>query len=88
MSSWGDKVETAVHPGVRDPLLPGDIDLLFKELLILFVDVLGNGLPAVDIAREVNLRGKEHFNKKDKEKKKSIAAFLNLMYNFTQMQRG
>lgn len=64
MSSWGDKIETAVHPGVRDTLLPGDIDLLFKELLILFVDVLRNGLPAVDIAREVNLRGNEHFNKK------------------------
>lgn len=59
MSSWGDEVETAVHPGVRDTLLSGDVDLLFQELLILLIDVLGNGLPAVDTAAEVSVREKD-----------------------------
>lgn len=48
MSSWGDEIETAVHPGVRDALLPGDVDLLLQELLILLIDVLGDGLPAAE----------------------------------------
>lgn len=46
MSSWGDEIEAAVNPGVRDPLLPGDVDLLLQELLILLIDVLEDGLPA------------------------------------------
>ena len=28
VSSWGDEIKTAVHPGVRDALLSGDVDLL------------------------------------------------------------
>lgn len=40
MSSRGDEIEAAVHSGVRDALLSGDIDFFFKELLILLVDVL------------------------------------------------
>lgn len=28
VSSWGDEVNTAVHPGVRDTLLSSDIDFL------------------------------------------------------------
>lgn len=28
MSSWGDEINTAMHPGVRDALLSGDVDLL------------------------------------------------------------
>lgn len=40
MSSRGDEVEAAVHPGVRNALLSGDVDLFFKELLILLIDVL------------------------------------------------
>lgn len=46
VSRWGDEVEAAVDPGVRDALLPGNINLLFQELFILFIDVLLNGLPA------------------------------------------
>lgn len=48
MSGWGDEVDTAVHSGVRDPLLSGDVDLLLQELLKLLIDVLGNRLPTVD----------------------------------------
>lgn len=48
VSSWGDKIETAVHPGIGDSLLSSYVDLLLQELLILLIDVLGNGLPAVD----------------------------------------
>lgn len=40
VSSGGDEIEAAVHPGVRDALLSGDIHLFFKELLILLIDVL------------------------------------------------
>lgn len=46
VSSGGNKVEAAVHSGVGDALLSGDVDLLFQELLILLIDVLGDGLPA------------------------------------------
>lgn len=46
VSSWGDEIEAAVNPGVRDPLLSGDVDLLLQELLILLIDVFEDGLPA------------------------------------------
>lgn len=46
MSSGGNEVEAAVHSGVGDALLSGDVDLLFQELLVLLVDVLRDGLPA------------------------------------------
>lgn len=46
MSSWGDEIEAAVNPGVRDPLLSGDVDLLLQELLILLIDVFEDGIPA------------------------------------------
>lgn len=49
-----------MHPGVRDALLSGDVDLLLQELLILLIDVLRNGLPAVDIEEEEGGGGKEH----------------------------
>lgn len=63
MPSGGDKVQTAVHPGVGDALLSGNVHLLLQELLILLVDVLGNGLPAVDAQEEVDLRQEELENK-------------------------
>lgn len=59
MSGWGDKIETAVHPGVRDSLLSGDVDLLLQELLILLIDVFGDGLPAVDTTEEKHHRGRK-----------------------------
>lgn len=46
MSRGGDEVEAAVDTSVRDAFLPGNVDLLLQELLILFIDVLLNGLPA------------------------------------------
>lgn len=46
MSSWGDEIEAAVNPGVGDPLLSSDVDLLLQELLILLIDVFKDGLPA------------------------------------------
>lgn len=58
MSGWGDEIEAAVHPGVWNALLSGNVDLLLQELLILLVDVLTNGLPAVD-AKGESLRGEE-----------------------------
>lgn len=67
VSCWGDEVEAAVHPGVRDTLLSGYVDLLLQELLILLIDVLGNGLPAVDAA-EVSMREKDHLRKEEKTK--------------------
>lgn len=59
MSGWGDKIETAVHPGVRDSLLSGDVDLLLQELLILLIDVFGDGLPAVDTTDAKHHRGRK-----------------------------
>jgi len=53
VSSRGDEIYAAVHPGVGDALLPGDVDLLLQELLVLLVDVLANGLPAAGTAEEV-----------------------------------
>lgn len=61
MSIWGDEIQAAVHPGVRDALLPSDVDLLLQELLVLLVDVLTDGLPAVDIKAEQHGRSKENF---------------------------
>lgn len=46
VSRGGDEVEAAVDASVGDPFLPGDVDLLLQELLVLFIDVLLNGLPA------------------------------------------
>lgn len=46
VSSWGNKVEAAVHSGVGDSLLSGDVHLFFQELLKLLIDVLRNGFPA------------------------------------------
>lgn len=40
VSRRGDEVEAAVHSGVRDALLSGDVDFFFQELLVLLVDVL------------------------------------------------
>lgn len=64
VSSWGDEVDAAVHPGVRDALLSGDIDLLLQELLILLIDVLGNGLPAEDTKEKVSLCEKAQLSNK------------------------
>lgn len=62
VSSRRDEIETAVHPGVRDALLSGDVDLLLQELLILLIDILRNGLPAVGIGekKEAEEEGKDH----------------------------
>lgn len=57
VSGRGDEVDAAVHPGVGDALLPGDVDLLLQELFVLLVDVLGDGLPAVEMAEEVSGMG-------------------------------
>lgn len=46
VSRGGDEVEAAVDASVRDAFLPGDVHLLLQELLVLFIDVLFNGLPA------------------------------------------
>lgn len=59
VSSGGDEIETAVHSGVRYTLLSGDVDLLLEELLILLIDVLGNGLPASE-TREWELMDLQH----------------------------
>lgn len=48
VAGGGDEVYTAVHPGVRDPLLAVDVDLLLQVLLILVVDELHDGLPAAE----------------------------------------
>lgn len=48
MAGGGDEVYTAVHPGVRDPLLAVDVDLLLQVLLVLVVDELHDGLPAAE----------------------------------------
>jgi len=56
VSSWGNKIETAVHPGVRNAPLSGDVDLLLQEFLKLLIDVLGNGLPAASTTEQVSLR--------------------------------
>lgn len=40
------EVYAAVHPGVRDPLLPVDVNLLLQVGFILVIDELHNGLPA------------------------------------------
>lgn len=41
-----DEINTAVHPCVRDLLLPVNVDLLLQVLLVLVVDELHDGLPA------------------------------------------
>lgn len=46
MSCGGDEVYAAVHPGVRDPLLPVDVDFFLQVGFILVIDELHNGLPA------------------------------------------
>lgn len=46
VSRGRDEVEAAVDACVRDAFLPGDVHLLLQELLVLFIDVLFNGLPA------------------------------------------
>ena len=63
VSRWGDEVETAVHPEVRDAFFPGDVHFLLQELLILLIDVLGNGLPASD-TRETSERERERLVEK------------------------
>lgn len=40
------EVHTAVYPGVRDATLAGDEDLLLQVLLVLFIDVVQDGVPA------------------------------------------
>lgn len=42
-----DEVYAAVHSGVGDALLAVDVDLLLQVLLILVIDELHNGLPAM-----------------------------------------
>lgn len=42
----GDEINAAVHPGVGDPLLPVDVDLLLQVGFILVIDELHNGQPA------------------------------------------
>lgn len=48
-----DEVYAAVHPGVWDPLLPVDVDLLLQVGFILVVNELHDGLPA-DSKRKQN----------------------------------
>ena len=45
MAGGGDEVYAAVDPGVWDPFLPVDVDLLLQVGLILVVDELHDGLP-------------------------------------------
>ena len=40
------EVYAAVHPGVWDPLLPVDVDLLLEIRLVLVINELHDGLPA------------------------------------------
>ena len=46
MACRGDEVDAAVHPGVRDPLLAVDVDLLLQVGFVLVIDELHDGLPA------------------------------------------
>lgn len=46
MACGRDEVYAAVHPGVRDPLLPVDVDFLLQVGFILVIDELHYGLPA------------------------------------------
>ena len=46
VAGGGDEVQAAVNAGVRDALLPVDVDLLLQVLLVLVVDELHDGLPA------------------------------------------
>lgn len=48
MARGWDEINTAVHPRVRDLLLPVDVDLLLQVLLVLVVDELHDGLPAAE----------------------------------------
>ena len=45
VAGGGDEVYAAVDPGVWDPFLPVDVDLLLQVGLILVVDELHDGLP-------------------------------------------
>lgn len=65
VSSRGDEIETAVHSGIWDALLSGDIHLLSEELLILLIDVLANGLPAADANERVKLSRLKQKNVED-----------------------
>lgn len=49
-----------MNSGVRDSLLSGNIDLFLQELLILLVDVLGDGIPAEDGWNMVGVRNIEY----------------------------
>lgn len=48
MARGWDEINTAVHPRVRDLLLPVDVDLLLQVLLILVIDELHDGLPTAE----------------------------------------
>lgn len=73
MASGGDEIEAAVNPGVRDALLPGDVDLLLQELLILLIDVFEDGLPA---------GGNRMFQKREN---KSLQMFSTILTLFSQL---
>lgn len=45
-----------MNSGVRDSFLSSNIDLFLQELLILLVDVLGDGIPAADGWNKVGVR--------------------------------
>lgn len=64
MSGGWDEVYAAVDSGVRDPLLPVDVDLLLQVGLVLVIDELHDGLPA-------GRRGTEKHDKGDNVKRRS-----------------
>lgn len=47
MTGGWNEVYTAMHSGVWDPLLPVNVDFLLQVFLILVIDELHDGLPAV-----------------------------------------
>lgn len=53
MSSWGDEVYAAVDSGVWDPFLPVDIDFLLQVRLVLIINELHDGLPAMPWWRKI-----------------------------------
>ena len=57
VASGGDEVYAAVDPGVWDPLLPVDVDLLLQVGLVLVVDELHNGLPTETHRKQRVARG-------------------------------
>lgn len=47
MAGGWDEIYTAVNPRVWDPLLPVNVELLLQVLLVLVIDELHDGLPAM-----------------------------------------